>query len=414
MLRRIFYIPLAAALFSLACCSNIAPMMLHESEATVPDSLNAWLEIDTAQYARNIEYLKSIIGTKHRICVVMKGDAYGNGIKTLMPVIMREGIGIVAITSNQEARDVRSSGYKGRIMRIRLATNGEIEEGLDLGIEELIGSIGQAERINAVARSLGKTANFHLAINANGMSRNGIELKNGYDEALEILRLGNLRCVGMMTHYPENKDGAIIQQLNTFRQQTAELIRRAGLKRSDILLHTAATYASLYIPETRMDMVRVGSALYNYGYTERFGKFKKIMSFKSCVTSVQQYPAGNTVSYKRTHRLNRPSRLANIPVGYANGISTAIANKGFMLIRGHRCPIVGNITMNITMVDVTDYPDIKAGDEVVIYGRQGDEEITAADISAWSGTNLLSQSMFWAVANKKKASPQPSPLRGGS
>lgn len=403
MLRKIFYIPLAAAFISLSCCSNITPMMLQESEANIPDSLNAWLEVDTAQYARNIEYLKSIIGTKHKICVVMKGDAYGNGIKTLMPVIIREGISIVAITSNQEARDVRSSGYNGRIVRIRLATNGEIEEALDLGIEELIGSLSQAETVNAVAKSLGKTADFHLAINANGMSRNGIELKDGYDEALRILRLGNLHCVGMMTHYPENKDGAIIQQLNAFKSQTAELIRRAGLKRADIDLHTAATYASLYIPETRMDMVRIGSALYNYGYTEKFNKFKKIMSFKSCVTSVQQYPAGNTVSYKRTHRLNRPSRLANIPVGYANGISTSMANKGFMLIRGHRCPIVGNVTMNITMVDVTDYPDIKPGDEVVIYGRQGNEEITPADISAWSGTNLLSQSMFWAVANPKIA-----------
>lgn len=403
MLRRIFYIPLVAAIISLACCSNITPIMLQEAEAVMPDSLNAWLEIDTAQYARNIEYLKSIIGANHKICVVMKGDAYGNGIKTLMPVIIREGIGIVAITSNQEARDVRASGYKGRIIRIRLATKGEIEEALDLGIEELIGSISQAKKINAIAESLGKTADYHLAINANGMSRNGIELKNGYDEALEILKLANLRCVGMMTHYPENKDGAIIQQLNVFKSQTAELIRRAGLKRSDILLHTAATYASLYIPETRMDMVRVGSALYNYGYTNRFDKFKKIMSFKSCVTSIQTYQTGNTVSYKRTHRLCRPSRLANIPVGYANGISTSMANKGYMLIRGHRCPIVGNVTMNITMVDVTDYPDIEAGDEVVIYGRQGNEEITAADISAWSGTNLLSQSMFWAAANPKIA-----------
>ena len=403
MLRKVFYIPLLAALVSLACCSNIAPGILPEAESPVPDSLNAWLEIDTAQYARNIEYLKTVIGQKHKICVVMKGDAYGNGITTLMPVIMREGISTVAITSNKEARDVRASGYKGSIVRIRLATEGEIAEGIDLGIEELIGSIQQAEDINNIAKSKNVTVSFHLAINANGMSRNGIELKNGYDEALQILQLSNLKCIGLMTHYPENKDGAIIQQLNTFKAQTAELIRRAGLRRSDITLHTAATYASLYIPETRMDMVRVGSALYNYGYTSKFDRFKKIMSFKSCVTSVQEYPAGNTVSYKRTHRLNRPSRLANIPVGYANGISTAMANKGFMLIRGHRCPIVGNITMNITMVDVTDCPDVKAGDEVVIYGRQGNDEITAADISAWSGTNLLSQSMFWAAANPKIA-----------
>lgn len=409
MKGNVFCIPLIALLLSVTCCSNIMPGFLAESETAIPDSLNAWLEIDTAQYARNIEYLKSVIGNKSKICVVMKGDAYGNGISTLMPVIKRQGIEVVAITSNQEARDVRRSGYKGRIMRIRLATPGEIAEGIKLGIEELVGNLQLAEEINAAAKEANVKVKFHLAINANGMSRNGIELRNpslsvkAYDEALSILSLSNLQCVGMMTHYPENKDGAIIQQLNTFKAQTAELIRRAGLKRSDITLHTAATYASLYIPETRLDMVRVGSALYNYGYTSKFDKFKKIMSFKSCVTSVNEYPAGNTVSYKRTHKLNRPSRLANIPVGYTNGISTSMANKGFMLIRGHRCPIVGNVTMNITMVDVTDFPDIKAGDEVVIYGRQGDDEITAKDIATWSGTNLLSQSMFWAAANPKIA-----------
>lgn len=407
MLRRILCLPLFAVLFTLACCSNISPGLFPDGNASVPDSLNAWLEIDTTQYARNIEYLKSIIGDKTKICVVMKGDAYGNGISTLMPVIKSHGIEVVAITSNKEARDVRRSGYKGRIMRIRLATRGEIDEGITLGIEELIGNSQLAEDINTVAKERGVKVKFHLAINANGMSRNGIELRNAptsvnaYDEALSILSQSNLQCVGMMTHYPENKDGAIIQQLNTFKSQTAELIRRAGLKRADIMLHTAATYASLYIPETRLDMVRVGSALYNYGYTSKFDKFKKIMSFKSCVTAVNEYPTGNTVSYKRTFRLNRPSRLANIPVGYANGISTAMANKGYMLIRGHRCPIVGNVTMNITMVDVTDFPDIRTGDEVVIYGRQGSEEITAADIAAWSGTNLLSQSMFWAAANPK-------------
>lgn len=401
MMKRFLYIPLFATLLSLVCCSNIAPGMFGDDGAARIDSLNAWVEIDTAQYARNIEYLKKVIGSKTKICVVMKGDAYGNGITTLMPVIIRENIDIVAITSNEEARDVRGSGYKGKIVRIRLATKGEIAEGIDLDIEELIGNIDQAKMIDAIAAEKNTKVNYHLAINANGMSRNGIELKNGYDEALDILKLSNLHCVGMMTHYPENKDGAIRQQLSTFKAQTAELIRRAGLKRSELALHTAATYSALYIPETRMDMVRVGSALYHYGYTERFNTFKKIMSFKSVVTSVQEYPAGNTVSYKRTKRLSRASRLANIPVGYANGLSTNFANKGFMLIRGHRCPIVGNVTMNITMVDVTDFPDIKAGDEVVIYGEQGKEKITEQDISTWGGSNFLSQSMFWSSANKK-------------
>lgn len=391
------------ALLIVPCCSSISPEMTAAGNAVVSDTLNAWLEIDTLQFRKNIEYLKEVIGDKHKICVVMKGDAYGNGITTLMPTIISQNIERVAITSNEEARDVRNSGYKGKIMRIRIATVGEIREGIALGIEELIGDFDHAEIVNDIAKEQDTTINFHLAINANGMSRNGIELSNGYEEALKLLNLSNLKCIGMMTHYPANKDGEIMQQLQRFKQQTTTLISKAGLRRQDLILSTAATYAALYIPESRMDMVRVGSALYNYGYTEKFSAFKKIMSFKTRITSIQDFPAGNTVSYKRTYSLKRNSRLANLPVGYANGISTAIANKGYVLIRGHKCPIVGNVTMNIMMADVTDYPDITIGDEVVLYGKQGQNEITAADIGAWTGTNLLSQSMFWAKANQKIA-----------
>lgn len=402
MFRHTLNILVLMTLLSVLCCSSLSSSGAAEHDPAT-DSLNAWLEIDTAQYHRNIDYLKQIIGSQSQICVVMKGDAYGNGISTLMPVIMREGIGRVAITSNQEARDVRNAGYKGKIMRIRIATEGEVREGIGLHIEELIGNREQAELINEIAEEAGATVDFHLAINANGMSRNGLELSKGYDEALDILRLKHIHCIGMMTHYPANKDGEIVQQLNRFKQQTTMLMSKAGINRKDIILSSAATYAALYIPETRLDMVRVGSALYNYGYTERFNRFKKIMSFKSRIASIQEFPAGNTVSYKRTHKLSRPSRLANIPVGYANGLSTAMANKGYMLVRGHKCPIVGNVTMNITMIDVTDFPDIRSGDEVVIYGRQGSSEITATDIGTWTGTNLLSQSMFWAAANPKIA-----------
>lgn len=402
MFRHTLNILVLMTLLSVLCCSSLSSSGAAEHDPAT-DSLNAWLEIDTAQYHMNIDYLKHIIGSQSQICVVMKGDAYGNGISTLMPVIMREGIGRVAITSNQEARDVRNAGYKGKIMRIRIATEGEVREGIGLHIEELIGNREQAELINEIAEEAGATVDFHLAINANGMSRNGLELSKGYDEALDILRLKHIHCIGMMTHYPANKDGEIVQQLNRFKQQTTTLMSKAGINRKDIILSSAATYAALYIPETRLDMVRVGSALYNYGYTERFNRFKKIMSFKSRIASIQEFPAGNTVSYKRTHKLSRPSRLANIPVGYANGLSTAMANKGYMLVRGHKCPIVGNVTMNITMIDVTDFPDIRSGDEVVIYGRQGNSEITATDIGTWTGTNLLSQSMFWAAANPKIA-----------
>lgn len=369
----------------------------------VPSEYNAWLEIDTLQFGKNIDYLRTVVGQSTKICVVMKGDAYGNGIRTLIPVVKSRGVECVAITSNDEARSVRNGGYEGRVVRIRLASEGEVEDALELGVEELVGSLTQAKAMSKIATLHGKTIKCHLAINAGGMSRNGMELKTGVAEAVAVTKLDGLKCVGMMTHYPTSNDGEIVRQLTEFKAQVSRVIKEAGLNREDLLLHTAATYAALYLPQTRLDMVRIGSALYNYGYTEKFSEFKKLMSFKSRVASVQEYPEGNTVNYKRTYKLKRRSRLANIPIGYANGFSKTMANKGFVLIRGHRCPVVGCVTMNITMVDVTDWPDIQSGDEVTIYGRQGKDEITSREIGEWGGLDFLSQAMFWSATNPKVA-----------
>lgn len=367
------------------------------------DTLNAWLEIDTAQFRANLAYIKAHTSPKTQICPVLKGDAYGNGITLLMPSIIAEGITRVAVASNQEAADVRASGYQGKIMRIRQATTGEMAAAVRLRVEELIGSPQAAHALDSIARQNGTTIHYHLALNAGGMSRNGIDIQGGdYTQALAILSHEHIRPTGIMTHYPTSKDTEILRQLATFKRQAADLTRLAHLDPDSVTLHTAASYATLFLPQTHLDMIRPGSALYHNGYPGH-PKLKPIMQFKARVTTINQYPAGNTVSYKRTKTLTRPSRLANIPVGYANGYPAGASNKGHVLIKGHPCPIVGNVTMNTMMADVTDYPDIQGGEEATLYGRQGTRQITDQDIEQWSGTSLIQQALFWAAANKKTA-----------
>lgn len=287
-------------------------------------------------------------------------------------------------------------------MRVRTATIDEIDAGSAFQIEELIGNRSQADEVDALAVRKGRKIRIHLALNSGGMSRNGIEMKTatGKNEALQIAQLPHLEIAGLMTHFAVEDIADVKKGLATFRSESQWLIEKARLNRSRILLHAANSFATLEVPESRLDLVRPGGLLYGDTVPTRT-EYKRVMSFKSRVAVVNAYPAGNTVSYDRTFTLKRPSRLANIPVGYSNGYRRILSNKGQVLIRGHRYPVVGRVTMNTLMVDVTDDPVVSAGDEVVLFGRQGGEEITQAELEKLTDTILLDLYVLWGESNPR-------------
>jgi alanine racemase len=171
------------------------------------------------------------------------------------------------------------------------------------------------------------------------------------------------------------------------------------LQRSDVLLRVANSFATLNVPEAHLDMVRTGAAL--YGYVGPRPAFQHVVSFKSRVASVNPYPAGNTVGYDRTFTLKRDSVLANLPVGYSDGYRRAYTNKGSVLVRGQRASVVGKVSMNTTMLDVTDIPGVKPGDEIVLFGKQGGGEITQAEIEQLTGVLLADQYAVWGNSNPR-------------
>ena len=151
-------------------------------------------------------------------------------------------------------------------------------------------------------------------------------------------------------------------------------------------------------------MVRPGGLLYGDTIPEHT-EYQKIMAFKSTVASVNHYRKGTTVGYDRTYTLKRDSYLANLPLGYSDGYRRVFTNKGHVLIRGHKVPVVGKVSMNTTMVDVTDYPDIVAGDEVVLYGKQGNAEISQGEIEDINGALLADLYTVWGNSNPKLKKP---------
>lgn len=399
--RRRFLLAAAGAAVAVAIPAPAAPLLGLPGQRKA-GAFNAWIEIDPAVFESNLRLVEAALVGEPKICAVMKADAYGVGIDLVMPSVIKARIPYVGIASTEEARMVRACGYKGRLMRVRAATLDEIHDALRYKVEELAGNLVQARAMGDSARKRGRTLRVHLALNSAGMSRNGIEMETeqGRQDAEALTKIEGLQIVGLMTHFPTEDRADILQGVDAFKTQAAWLFAHTALRREDVLLHAANSYAVQHIPEAHLDMVRPGGALYGYGGTPK-PPFAHVASFKSRVASVQAYPAGDTVSYDRTCVLKRDSLLANIPVGYSDGYRRAYSNKGAMLIRGQRAPVMGNVTMNTTMVDVTDIPGVQAGDEVVLFGKQGDAEITLAEVEQITGVILADQYTVWGTSNPK-------------
>lgn len=358
---------------------------------------NGWLEIDVAGYAANIARLRQLLGPQHQICAVMKGDGYGHSLALLIPAILRAGVTCIGITANDEARVARALGYQGRIARLRTATLDEVADGLPHHIEELTGNLAHARAMAALAARAGRELPIHFALNSTGMSRNGLDLSvpGAKEQALALVATPGLKVVGLMAHFPVEDQADVRASLARFITDTDWLFAAGRLDRATVQRHVANTFATLHVPEARLEMVRVGGALVGDTY-DGFRQFEPIMTAKARVAAVNFYPAGSTVNYDRTWQLARDSWLANVPLGYADGYRRGFSQTNrpapgphptFGLVHGRRAPLLGRVTMNTVMLDVTDFAgQVAMGDEVVFYGAQGPERITQAELEAASGT----------------------------
>lgn len=398
------------ALSLLLTSSLICPYISHAAPILTRDNMpaneriaisNAWLEIDEAAYIKNLYKVKSKLGANTKICAIVKADAYGTGLDLLIPTLIKAQVPCLGFASNEEARIARQHNYKGMLIRVRTGSITEARNATQYDVVEIVGNLEHAKKLAEQGKNLGKDIKVHLAINAGGLSRNGIELttKQGKRQALEIAQLKHIKITGLMTHFPVEDIADIKKDLILFNQQSDWFIKAAKLNRKDITIHTSNSFTTLNVPEAQFDMVRIGGGL--IGDIESELNPENIMSFKTTVVSVNNYPKGNTVGYDRTFTLQRNSRLANLPIGYADGYRRVFSNKGMVLINGHKVPVVGKISMNTTMVDVTDFPDIKEGDEVVLFGKQKGAEITQEEIETLNGALLSDLATVWGNSNPK-------------
>jgi len=375
----------------------------NEHQPTAQQRPSTYIEIDQLAFYENIRLIKQkILSDESKLMVVIKSDGYGHGLKLLGTVAEIAGADYFGITENSSLLIMKKMQLNTPIARLRLASNDELAEVHSKpevygDVEEMVGNIQMVELLSKLGGQQGRHIKIHLNLNTGGMSRNGFDLKvqEIQDQMVSLLSLPNIQVAGIMTHFP-NADAKDIQETRTalahFKKQADWIIENSNLKREDVLLHVANTSATLRLPEAHLDMVRVGSL--NFGEKledEAPDSLQQLMSVYSRVGQINFYPKGSPVGYGGSYVLQRDSYLANIPIGKNNGIPRDLVE---VLIGGKRYPMVGSMSMNTTMIDITDgHEGIESGDEVVIFGRQAQDEIrveehwrsTISDIHSFMG-----------------------------
>jgi alanine racemase len=334
-------------------------------EATIPSS---WCEIDLDRISKNLELTLGLLPEGASFCAVMKADAYGHGISRVVPLLLEQGVTCVGITSNAEARAVRSTGFSGMLVRLRAATPKEVDAALPDCVDEQVGSLSAAKHLRGLVDRGSLHSGIHLALNAGGMSRDGLDISTeaGQQNCREIYDDIGGNIVGISTHFSTNEQAPLKQSSDLFNQQVTWVTENTDLNRSDLLVHAGSTLTLLSGQQVETDMYRCGAIL--YGFLNPEIGFRPTMELKANVVHLGMYPKGSTVGYDQDICLEASRRLACISIGYAAGYRRAAQDRGGVLIRGKYAPVLGKISMNSLVADVTGIADVEVGDTATVFG----------------------------------------------
>ena len=326
---------------------------------------------------------------------VLKANAYGLGVAEYAKALFDAGCRAFGVAEPYEAleliRILKSSRDCAEVQILSSVLPDEIEPMVKSGVILPVVDLSSARLISAAAGKFKKIAKVHIKIDT-GMGRLGIPVNGALETVIEITKLPNLDCEGIFSHCAmayDPKDPATARQIKAFKALLAALEAKDVKFRR---IHIAASDAINNFPETArkpFNVVRTGINL--HGSFDPNGrkalKLEPVLTLKTRVAQVRELPAGTTLGYGRTWCLDAPHKIATVSAGYADGFPLAISNRGFVFIGGRRCKILGRISMDYTTVDVTDIPDVKAGDEVICFGRCGDDSITPDDWAEIKGTH---------------------------
>lgn len=351
--------------------------------------LRCWAEIDLAALERNIKSIRSALPSHIRFVAVVKADAYGHGIYQAVARLMLSGADLFAVANVSEAAAVRELGPGWPILLLSPVLPDEDPFLLEYDAMPTVSSLGEVTRFQSLAARADRTLSVHLKVDT-GMGRAGVWHERGEEVCTAIKQSRNLKLAGIFTHFScADTDPAFTDQQ---RRIFLELLERLTLDPGSELLIHADNSAGLktFADESPFNAVRVGLLQFGilpYEHSILSAvRVDPVLSFHARVGLVKTVPSGTGISYGRTQVLSKDTRIAVLTGGYGDGIPRACSNRGQVLIRGNACPILGRVTMDQTMVDVSAYPEVTVGDRATLIGRQKDAEITIGAFSRWAET----------------------------
>lgn len=340
--------------------------------------MNTYAEINLQAVKHNLAAVRKLLAPATKLMAVVKANAYGHGAVAVARAAVEAGADQLSVANLKEGLELRDAGITSPILILTESPTSVTDEIIQYGFAQTVYSFVEARALSEEAVKRQKTAVVHVKVDT-GMGRVGVAPSEAVAFLAKISSLPNLKIEGLFTHFAkaeELQDPFTKTQFDRFLQ-VAQKTPQIKVK------HAANSAAVLFYPETQLDLVRVGLMLYGLyppGNSRRLIDLKPALAFKSRITYLKKVPAGTPVSYGCTYVTKRETTLATIPVGYADGFSRRLSNRGQVIIRGKRFPIVGMVTMDLSMIDVGE-AKVEIGDEVFLIGEQNGQLISADEIA---------------------------------
>ena len=354
--------------------------------------------VDPGKIEQNMREICSALPEHVRALAVVKADGYGHGALQTARAAIHGGASMLAVASVDEGTALRDGGIRIPILVLGAVTGYDVKQGVEAGLIQTVCSPDMVRMCESAATETGKQTEVHLKIDT-GMGRIGIRTEKEKEQVMKTLReCPHVKLGGAFTHFAD-ADGGEDGERYTEQQFRRFLELTDGLP-EDVIRHCCNSAAIHRHPEMHLDMVRAGISLYGYPPVKTNMKLEPCMTWTATVSYVKELAPGSFVSYGRTWQANRTIRAATVTCGYGDGYHRSASGKACVLIHGKRAGVIGRICMDQMVADVTDIPDVKPGDEVILIGREGHEQITAEDLAKWSGT--ISYEILLSVGSRVK------------
>lgn len=355
----------------------------------MPMPVSTWVEVDLDHFAHNLRAVRERIGPGREVLLVVKADAYGHGAIEISDAAGREGVAHLGVATLHEGIQLRQAGCRLPIVVLSPLIPAEIIEAVNHGLDPTVCDLDFAHALSSAARAADRPLRCHIEVDT-GMGRIGVRADDAEPFIATVAALPGLRLASVYTHFPDAdaEDLAFAErQTARFRDLLARLEAR-GIRPPRA--HAANSAGTLNVDDALFDWVRPGLLAYGYlpPHARHAPELRPVMSFKSRLVQVRDLPAGTPISYGRTFVTDRPTRVGVVPVGYGHGYSWLLSNRGAMMIAGVRVPILGRVTMDLTMIDVSAVPGAAVGDEVLLFGGVAgiDGALPLEDVARWSET----------------------------